>query len=95
VGPDYFAESILTGKPYMLKAIVTQGNPILGCANTSKVKEAFRELDFYVYTGLFMEEAAYYADIILPVQRFRDGDRLYAARRPRHPLAEAGRIARR
>jgi anaerobic selenocysteine-containing dehydrogenase len=24
-------------------------------------------LEFYVYTGLFMEEAAYYADIILPV----------------------------
>jgi anaerobic selenocysteine-containing dehydrogenase len=45
---------------------VTEGNPILGCANTNKVKEAFRQLDFYVYTGLFMEEAAYYADVILP-----------------------------
>jgi anaerobic selenocysteine-containing dehydrogenase len=66
VGPDYFAESILTGKPYALKAVVTQGNPILGCANTSKVKEAFRKLEFYVYPGLFMEEAAYYADVILP-----------------------------
>jgi anaerobic selenocysteine-containing dehydrogenase len=67
VGPDYFAESILRGIPYRLRAIVTEGNPILGCANTAKVKEAFRKLDFYVYTGLFMEEAAYYADIILPV----------------------------
>jgi anaerobic selenocysteine-containing dehydrogenase len=67
VGPDYFAESILTGKPYRLRAIVTEGNPILGCANTAKVKEAFRKLEFYVYTGLFMEEPAYYADLILPV----------------------------
>jgi anaerobic selenocysteine-containing dehydrogenase len=67
VGPDYFAESILTGKPYRLRAIVTEGNPILGCANTHKVRQAFEKLDFYVYTGLFMEEAAYYADIILPV----------------------------
>jgi anaerobic selenocysteine-containing dehydrogenase len=67
VGPDYFAESILTGKPYRLKAIVTEGNPILGCANTKKVQEAFRKLEFYAFTGLFMEEAAYYADIILPV----------------------------
>jgi anaerobic selenocysteine-containing dehydrogenase len=67
VGPDYFAESILGGKPYRLKAVVTEGNPILGCANTCKVQRAFRELEFYVYTGLFMEEAAYYADIILPV----------------------------
>ena len=67
VGPDYFAEAILTGKPYALKALVTEGNPILGCANTTKVREAFARLPFYVYTGLFMEEAAYYADIILPV----------------------------
>jgi anaerobic selenocysteine-containing dehydrogenase len=67
VGPDWFAESILASRPYALKAIVTQGNPIIGCANTARVKEAFRKLDFYVYTGLFMEEAAYYADIILPV----------------------------
>jgi anaerobic selenocysteine-containing dehydrogenase len=67
VGPDYFAESILTGNPYRLRAIVTEGNPLLACANTERVREAFRSLEFYVYTGLFMEEAAYYADIILPV----------------------------
>jgi len=67
VGPDYFAESILTASPYRLKAIVTEGNPLVASANTNKVKAAFRQLEFYVYTGLFMEEAAYYADIILPV----------------------------
>jgi anaerobic selenocysteine-containing dehydrogenase len=67
VGPDWFAESILNGRPYSLKAVVTEGNPILGCANTAKVKKAFAKLPFYVYTGLFMEEAAYYADVILPV----------------------------
>ncbi|MFF8481896.1 molybdopterin-containing oxidoreductase family protein [Streptomyces antibioticus] len=67
VGPDYFAESILTGNPYRLRAVITQGNPLVSSANTTKVKKAFEQLDFYVYTGLFMEEAAYYADIILPV----------------------------
>jgi formate dehydrogenase (coenzyme F420) alpha subunit len=67
VGPDYFAEAILTGKPYRLKAIVTAGNPLVGSSNTTKVKQAFRQLEFYAYTGLFMEEPAYYADIILPV----------------------------
>lgn len=67
VGPDAFAESILSGKPYRLKAILTCGNPIIGSANTAKVKEAFKQLEFYAYTGLFMEEAAYYADVILPV----------------------------
>jgi len=67
VGPDYFAASILTSQPYQLKAIVTEGNPLIASANTDRVKAAFRQLEFYVYTGLFMEEAAYYADIILPV----------------------------
>jgi anaerobic selenocysteine-containing dehydrogenase len=67
VGPDSFAESILQGKPYHLKAVVTAGNPLLACANTARVREAFGKLDFYVYTGLFLEEAGYYADVILPV----------------------------
>ena len=67
VGPDFFAESILTGEPYRLRAIVTQGNPMIASANSSKVREAFRQLEFYVYTGLFMEEPAYFADVILPV----------------------------
>jgi len=80
VGPDYFAESILTGKPYQLKAIVTAGNPILASANTAKVQQAFSKLDFYVYTGLFMEESAYYADIILPVTSGFEMETVYMRR---------------
>jgi anaerobic selenocysteine-containing dehydrogenase len=66
VGPDYFAESVLNAKPYALKAIVTCGNPLLASANSKKVAEAYKRLEFYVYTGLFPEESAYYADVILP-----------------------------
>jgi anaerobic selenocysteine-containing dehydrogenase len=66
VGPDWFAQSVIENNPYPLKAILTCGNPLLASANTAKVREAFAKLDFYVYTGLFMEEAAYYADVILP-----------------------------
>ncbi|MBP2326719.1 anaerobic selenocysteine-containing dehydrogenase [Kibdelosporangium banguiense] len=67
VGPDAFADAILTGKPYRLRAVITEGNPLISSANTNKVKKAYAALEFYVYTGLFMEEAAYYADVILPV----------------------------
>jgi len=67
VGPDYFAQAILTGQPYPLRAVVTAGNPLMSSANSHKVREAFRQLEFYVYTGLFMEESAYYADLVLPV----------------------------
>ena len=66
VGPDAFADAILTGRPYPLKAILTCGNPLVASANTDKVRRAFAQLDFYCYTGLFMEEAALYADVILP-----------------------------
>ena len=67
VGPDWFAEAILHGRPYPLKAVIMEGNPALASSNNLKVKDAYRKLDFLVYTGLFMEETAYYADIILPV----------------------------
>lgn len=80
VGPDWFAESILHKRPYQLKAIVTEGNPILGSANTSKVREAFKQLEFYVFTGLFMEEAAYFADVILPVPSGFEMDGVYMRR---------------
>ncbi len=80
VGPDYFAEAILTGNPYPLKALVTQGNPLLASAGNQKVQAAYRQLDFYVYTGLFMEESAYYADIILPVTSGFEMETVYMRR---------------
>ncbi|MEE2636548.1 MAG: molybdopterin-dependent oxidoreductase [Acidobacteriota bacterium] len=80
VGPDYFAESVLSGSPYALRAVVTEGNPLLASANTSKVRAAFEQLDFYVYTGLFMEEAAYYADVVLPVCSGLETDGVYMRR---------------
>ncbi len=80
VGPDYFAQSILSGKPYRLRAVVTEGNPMLSSANSNKVREAFKKLEFYVYTGLFMEEPAYYADVILPVRSGLETEGVYMRR---------------
>ncbi len=80
LGPDRFAESILESKPFPLRAVVTAGNPLIACANTHRVREAFRALDFYVYTGLFMEEAASFADIILPVCSGFEMDGVYMRR---------------
>lgn len=80
VGPDWFAESILAKRPYQLKAIVTEGNPLIGSANSKKVQQAFKALEFYVFTGLFMEEAAFYADVILPVASGFEMDGVYMRR---------------
>jgi anaerobic selenocysteine-containing dehydrogenase len=80
VGPDWFAESLLEGRPYRLKALITMGNPLLGSANTRRVRRAYRRLEFYAYTGLFMEESAYYADVILPVCSGLELDGVYMRR---------------
>jgi anaerobic selenocysteine-containing dehydrogenase len=80
VGPDWFAESILSGRPYRMRALVTMGNPLLASANTRRVREAFAKLEFYVYTGLFMEESAYYADVVLPVCSGLELDGVYMRR---------------
>jgi anaerobic selenocysteine-containing dehydrogenase len=80
VGPDWFAEAVLNTRPYALKALITMGNPLLGSANTKKVQEAFAKLPFYAYTGLFMEESAYYADVILPVSSGLEIEGVYMRR---------------
>jgi formate dehydrogenase (coenzyme F420) alpha subunit len=80
VGPDHFAESIISGTPYRLRALLTQGNPLVSSANSAKVTQAFGQLEFYVYTGLFMEESVYYADIVLPVCSGLEMDGVYMRR---------------
>ncbi len=80
VGPDWFAESILEGRPYRMRAFVSMGNPLLASANTKRVQQAFRELEFFVYTGLFLEESAFYADVILPVCSGLELDGVYMRR---------------
>jgi anaerobic selenocysteine-containing dehydrogenase len=80
VGPDWFAESILNARPYRIRALITMGNPLLASANTRRVQDAYRRLEFYAYTGLFMEESAYYADVILPVCSGLELDGVYMRR---------------
>jgi anaerobic selenocysteine-containing dehydrogenase len=80
VGPDWFAESVLAGRPYRMRALVAMGNPLLASANTAKVKRAFEQLEFFAYTGLFPEESALYADVILPVCSGLEMDGVYMRR---------------
>jgi anaerobic selenocysteine-containing dehydrogenase len=66
-----FAESILSGKPYPIKALVVQGaNPILTAPNTNHLKRAYQKLDLLVVIDHFMTETARFADIILPPTTF-------------------------
>lgn len=70
-------ETLLSGKPYPLKAlIVIGGNPILTGPNASHQKEAFKKLDFMVVMDLFMTETAKLADIVLPGATCYESDNL-------------------
>ncbi|SDY83656.1 Anaerobic selenocysteine-containing dehydrogenase [Amycolatopsis xylanica] len=59
-------EPVLTGRPYRLRALVTQGNPLQTVTESTRVRQALREVEFSVHIGLVMDEIAYHADLILP-----------------------------
>lgn len=72
-------ETLLTGKPYPIKALlIIGGNPLLTGPNASHQREAFKKLDFIVVMDLFMTETAKMADIVLPGATFMESDNIKA-----------------
>jgi len=63
--------TILSGKPYPLKAmILTAANPAMTNPNTPKVQQALGALELFVVRDLFMTETAELADYVLPAASF-------------------------
>lgn len=57
----------ITGKPYPIKAIITQaGNPMVTLANTKLIYKALKNLDLYVVMDYFPTPSSAIADYILP-----------------------------
>lgn len=64
-------DTMLTGKPYPLKALLlTGGNPALTNPNSNKVQKALKCLDLLVVRDLFMSETAQLAHYFLPAASF-------------------------
>jgi anaerobic selenocysteine-containing dehydrogenase len=60
-------KTMLTGRPYPIKAVYCHGsNILLSYANTKRVTEALMNLDFLVVADLFLTETAAFADVVLP-----------------------------
>jgi anaerobic selenocysteine-containing dehydrogenase len=64
-------ETLLSEKPYPIKALIAfGGNIITANANSLTGRDALKKLDFFVQTELFMTPAAELADIVLPAATF-------------------------
>ena len=66
-----FADAVLEGKPYPIKALICPGgNPAVTLPDTDRIQQAMRKLDFMVVSALFMTDTAKLADIVLPACSF-------------------------
>lgn len=64
-------DSLLTGRPYRVKALVAFGGNILTANSHSLIgRQALTQLDFYVQADLSMTPSAELADIVLPASTF-------------------------
>ena len=64
-------DTIDTGSPYPVKALIVQGSAIATIAsNCLKVRETLKKLDFIVVHDLYMTATAELADIVLPAASF-------------------------
>lgn len=60
-------ETILTGKPYPIKAwMVHRFNPVMSIGETDKTIAAIKKLDLIVTCDVYMTDTAYYSDVVLP-----------------------------
>ena len=62
-----WTEAMLKGKPYPLKALIANNNPMAQWPNQSVVREAMKKLDLIVHIDLFQNETSAFADYVLPV----------------------------
>ena len=60
-------DAILTGKPYLIKAMVLFGtDPLLGHGDPLRGKAALEAVDFYIHVDTIVNPSAMFADLILP-----------------------------
>jgi anaerobic selenocysteine-containing dehydrogenase len=78
VHPTFWARAVLTGEPYPVNALLTDGrNQLLGDQDARLTAAALKKIDFSVAMDLFLTPTAELADIVLPAASWleRDGFR--------------------
>lgn len=70
-------KAILEGEPYPLKALLLFGtNPLVSYADSQRMYQALKEVDFLMVSDFFMTPTAELADIILPAATFLEFDEI-------------------
>ncbi len=75
IQPGEFINTVLTEKPYPIKALFIMGsNLLVGHSDCLRMVQALRKIDFIVATDLFMTPTTQFADIILPAASWLETD---------------------
>ncbi len=72
--PRQVIDAILTGKPYPVRALWTDCNPMVGLEDSYTTLEALKALDLLIVSDLFESPTAHLADYILPVTTHLESD---------------------
>ncbi len=68
-------QAMLTGKPYPIRAMYSQGsNMVLAYSNSKMVLEAIQSLDFFACVDFYHNETNLWADVILPAATWMERD---------------------
>ncbi len=65
--PRQVIDAMLTGKPYPVRALWTDCNPVVGLEETPTVVVALKALDLLIVSDMFESPTAHLADYILPM----------------------------
>lgn len=72
--PRQVIDAMLTGKPYPVRALWTDCNPLVGLEDTYTVLRALKSLDLLIVSEMFESPTARIADYILPITTHLESD---------------------
>lgn len=80
VHPPKFWESIVTGKPYRMKALwVIGANPLVTMTNSRMIEQALSVMEYAVVSDFFLTPTAQYADLFLPASMWLEYDEVHGS----------------
>ncbi len=80
IHPPKFWESIVTGKPYRMKALwIIGANPLVTMTNSRMIKQALSMMEYTVVSDFFITPTAQYADLILPASMWLEYDEVHSS----------------